>query len=832
MDETSHATIESRIAAGAVTAVLGCRPGSVTVTPKPGLEVIRVECDALGATLGLLPRASRQIEAYLAAYLGEEELDAPLLQQLELARGRVVSGIRRRLLGDAAEARADARFVAACARLAEATDGHAVLVFEGVDAADRGSLARLGVLLAETAATERGFVVPLVLGFRARAPKDIAGELLDVVRRVGGEGAVVMLPAREEAAPDLDTPGRWPEQVAWVLRCVAVVGPAIEISFLAQLLELDKFEVLRVLQRGVELGCQLVDDGRGRVVMDARAAAALQVTTLPSLRAAWHRRAAALLSDDDSSSAQAEAEPDEPLTASTSAPGADSAPVDSAAAAGEGGEEGSSEDDAEERGEEREEAGVEGRAEGRAEERAEERAGQQGESPLRFAEMFVPGAIEWTEPMDAEREPVTDGAGPAPVEPGAAGARRGGASRRHRRRRRGPEQPWIGSRSQRADSARAARHLAAAGELAPAAKRYLEAAREAVEHGDYARAAEHARAASTVVAAMRKSEERRLLELRVNTEFARLQWRASGPDAAFTLAGALETIERARALLRPSDPVAAHVELGELAAGVCYDLGDIPSLQRALAELTEASRTLTQAGEHRAAAGLLNDQAAVYIRLGDPVRAIHLLNSSRQVFEAAELREPDDELTRHELAETHHLLARLPLHARLKPGREGDAFSMAIDHALIAEQYYTALDHRRELGRVWETFGRLELRKGRVTKAAEHLERALSLQREIGDAIGIARSSAALADYLLAAGRPGDALQALASSIAFNVEKGSPIGLAFNRRALSGLRDAVAPTGARPPSAGLAALYKRALEQLEAGERSYGRVHLAGESDD
>ena len=226
---------------------------------------------------------------------------------------------------------------------------------------------------------------------------------------------------------------------------------------------------------------------------------------------------------------------------------------------------------------------------------------------------------------------------------------------------------------------------------------------------------------------------------------------------------------------------------------------------------------------------LLNDQAAVYIRLGDPVRAVHLLTRSREVFEAAERRAPQDPLVRRELAETHHLLARLPLHARLRAGREGDAFSMALDHALIAEQYYEGLARRRELGRVWETCGRLELRKGRVDRAAERLERALKLQRELGDATGLARTSAALADYLLAAGRPGDALQALAGSIAFNIDKGSPIGLAFNRRALAGLRHAIAPSGPTPANAGLLGFLEKVHAQLEAGERSYGRVHLAGE---
>ena len=56
----------------------------------------------------------------------------------------------------------------------------------------------------------------------------------------------------------------------------------------------------------------------------------------------------------------------------------------------------------------------------------------------------------------------------------------------------------------------------------------------------------------------------------------------------------------------------------------------------------------------------------------------------------------------------------------------------------------------------------------------------------------MARTTAALADLLAEGGRIGDSLAVLASSIGLNREKGSPLGLGLNRRALQRLRPRVA----------------------------------------
>jgi hypothetical protein len=71
-------------------------------------------------------------------------------------------------------------------------------------------------------------------------------------------------------------------------------------------------------------------------------------------------------------------------------------------------------------------------------------------------------------------------------------------------------------------------------------------------------------------------------------------------------------------------------------------------------------RRLLEADEAGLAVRLLNDQAAIYVRLGDPVRATHLLEKSRELFEERLRTNAEDAVALEDLAETHHLLARLP----------------------------------------------------------------------------------------------------------------------------------------------------------------------------
>ncbi|WP_434046967.1 MULTISPECIES: hypothetical protein [Sorangium] len=374
----------------------------------------------------------------------------------------------------------------------------------------------------------------------------------------------------------------------------------------------------------------------------------------------------------------------------------------------------------------------------------------------------------------------------------------------------------------RARDARAAAHLTEAGEPEEAARRYRAAAAEAAAMGAYAQALSYGQKALALLDGMPPTPARRRLRIGALAGVGRVQWQAAGPDPAFTLAGALQVLDAARALLAQGDPPELHAEVAALVASVCYDIGDMRSLERALDELTAASRLLLDAGDALGSARLLNDQAAVYVRMGDPVRATHLLTESRRVFEERAWVDP---VARVELAETDHLFARIPLHVAARPGRESDALSMGIDHALAAERTYKQLGDTRELARVWETIGRLELRKGRLDRATQRLTAALEAEEAHGDLIGLARSTAALAEVLSAKGLHREALAVLAESMAMNLEKGSPLGLAHNRRALNALVPNISLQGEE------AEMLRKIAAQLAAAEATLGRIKLPGEPD-
>ena len=89
---------------------------------------------------------------------------------------------------------------------------------------------------------------------------------------------------------------------------------------------------------------------------------------------------------------------------------------------------------------------------------------------------------------------------------------------------------------------------------------------------------------------------------------------------ALPLAGGPASLEAAKASL-PDDALEVVEQLAAVTAGVCYDIGDEAALQRALGELQASSHRLVTAGAIVLAARLLNDQAAVYMRGGDLVRA-------------------------------------------------------------------------------------------------------------------------------------------------------------------------------------------------------------------
>jgi hypothetical protein len=95
--------------------------------------------------------------------------------------------------------------------------------------------------------------------------------------------------------------------------------------------------------------------------------------------------------------------------------------------------------------------------------------------------------------------------------------------------------------------------------------------------------------------------------------------------------------------------------------------------------------------------------------------------------------------------------------------------------------------------------------------------------------IGLARSTAALAELYIAAGRPSEALGALRESVAFNVDKGSPLGLAVNRRTLESLRSAIADDPRKVPA--LASAILEVDDALGRAEAMLGRVSVPGDVD-
>jgi hypothetical protein len=199
--------------------------------------------------------------------------------------------------------------------------------------------------------------------------------------------------------------------------------------------------------------------------------------------------------------------------------------------------------------------------------------------------------------------------------------------------------------------------------------------------------------------------------------------------------------------------------------------------------------------------------------MGHPGRALQLLRESRKVFDA---RVSDDPIALRELAETELLFASLPLHAQMRPGREHEGFTMGLDHALAAERAYHELGEARELGRVWETMGRLELRRGRIEAARQRLEAAAEVQAQLGDLTGLASTTEALSEVLSLCGRDAEAVTLLRDSIVFNRDKGSPLGLMGNRTAYTALARRLG--GQRQHAAGL----QEAAILLAAGERELG----------
>jgi tetratricopeptide (TPR) repeat protein len=673
-------------------------------------------------------------------------------------------GLRQRWWGDMPAPALDALLVDACNRLATQTMGRAVLAFEGIDTADEATVETLAQMLQRP-----GWLrLPLLLTVHGVLQGRVV-ELVYLLHRDEGEAAVMVIEDETPLAAEV-APCDWrmlPADVLRVLRAGAVLGTSFDAALVARLLEEPLGLVLEKLQEATDAGVPLVDHGDGQLTWPATLVAALQQSTLPSLLRFWHARLGELLSGE---------QPCDHTSQSRGAP----------------------------------RMVARGQHRVQAEDIGDNLSWHAPEADPARLSMSQRHAVPPTQTASAEaaRPPVADGR-PQPL-----GAR-------SRAKHTVPPSPVGG------DPTRAATHLQAAGHTQAAVVHYLAAVREAAARGDVRRAYGLAEQALLLLDHLPTSPPQALLRTQLLLEKGRLQWHGALLGAACTLQEALASLEAAKASLPDHVPPEVVEQLAAAIAGVCYDLGDQGALQRALAALQESSHRLVQAGAMLSAARLLNDQAAVSMRLDDPVRATYLLSQAHERFETHLRQHPEDAMALAELAETKHLLARLPLHVQVPPGHEEESAVRGWEQARDAESIYQRLGQQRELTRVWETMGRLALQQGHLEVAQERLMAARHRQQQLGDVAGLARSTAALADVGMRAGQCDHAVALLADSITLNVDKGSPIGLAFNRQALGALAQAAIQTDG-PGAAHLQGALADLEGRLAQAEAVLGRIGLPG----
>ncbi|PCC70594.1 hypothetical protein SAMN02745121_05521 [Nannocystis exedens] len=842
-DERESGRLWQRVRDRLATAVRGRLPD-----PPPDLQLLRVSCEVAPAALRPLLEARRLTEAIL----GEARPKPP---------DRAKSLRRRTLFGEAPERATEAVLVELWNHLAQQPGSRWVVVFDAVEQADEATLAALTQVV-----RRQGWLqLPLVLVFHGE-PKEAAAELLLAVRTRDPAGVV-----RGEEPPSGEAQAiQWrtlPPEVLRVLRAGALIGPGFETRIVADLLSLEPLVVLELLQQATDLGLPVEDRGEGRFSLPTSALTALSTSLMPSLAQAWHRKLGRLLGARAGEEVAGAKPPRPPVPKPKPREKIPSAAqvaeiidlsaevvdlVDETGLAAQVASEMAAGTGFEDHGNSEAPAGT-GEAAAAARGVSAGTGAGSGDSPQVSEETSAansPGAPTWTVPGKGERS------GPIDMSLGASSLAGLRAASPNVSPETGPNEqaearpagwsparrktifaaPAAEPRAEEADpdgwgapsrvvptrledplvdEARAAEHMRLAGEFDAAAQHLCEAARKAAEMGAPQAAAQHAHNALSLLATLPASATRRLLRVQALIELGRLQWQSAGYEFGFTLTQAQATLDMARAELGADAPVELAADLAQAIAGVCFDLGDPRSLGRALDELVAAGSMLQAAGDAIGAACLLNDQAAVLVRMGDPGRALQLLRQSRKVFDPHVNSDP---VALRELAETEHLFARLPLHAQLRPGREAEGFEMGLEHARAAERAYRDLGEVRELGRVWETIGRLELRAGRTEAAKQRFDAAAEVQTQLGDLTGLAQTTEALSQVLALLGRDAEAVTLLRDSVVFNRDKGSPLGLQQNRRAFTELSERLAQRAEH--AAGL----QEVAILLSAGERELGAL--------
>lgn len=565
--------------------------------------------------------------------------------------------------------------------------------------------------------------VPLLLGFNEKT-----GPAEQLLERMQAKGHVFEL-SEEQPTPAVQFP-RLSPQALKVLRVAALSGPRFEAELIAEVLESPVAEVLLALQEAVDAGLSLQDDGEGLLEISEAHSQYLRKGILPSLAAFWHRRIAKQLSSE------VELVQEEKVVNTEATPTSEPPSEDVASEP------------------------------------------QAAELPPEPVPVVMPAA-----PTQGKEDPATQ-IQPTEERPivGEKAPTLQDASGSHGEKvlwERLKNHPSARPRPLRRP-ARAGSHLAAAGEAEQAARQYLVAMREAAAHGAAEQALMIGRKALALLARLPKTGT---LKAEILAEIGRIQWEQAGPSG-FTLSDASQTITQAFAALGEEGLPRQKAMLYAIRAGISYEIGDQSNLNQALDDLSMAMRLLQEAGEAQAAARLLNEQAAVWVRLGDPVRAAHLMRETLKMYETARHQDPQAAA---EWAETQHLLSRLPLHTQARTGQEEAALRRALAHGQEAEAVWKRLGAQRELARVWDTLGQLYLRLHSPEQARDVITRAVTVQQRARDIVGLAISMAGLAEVEAAAGHGQEALALLMESVRLNSEKGSVVGLSYNQAILNRL---------------------------------------------
>lgn len=705
-------------------------------TPPDDLTVVEVRCEESGV-LGPIDDAHERVRGLLG-------MNEPRWEHAIQSINR--HAIRRRMLGEVATHSIEAEFVATCNRLAAMSNGKTVLALTELEKADEATLGALLEILEHPSWLE----LPLVMVAAPGANSPLLRQLITVLEELHGPQAIVSSEASGEPVgtvgatePSLSESvlEALPLDARRVLRVASVVGHSFTIEQVAQVLHRSVDECWLALQDAFDCGVPVIDRGHGTLSLPDAVREHFKAGVLPSVHSHWHRQlAASAVKPTPSESRDPQRRRGDESADSTVAwrgpldtSPPQQSPIEDASDVAEASPSGATSPDVTE--------------------------------PDPYAALFVD---QKPSPNPVELEENVADETPLPSTP-----------------------PPMSAETAENDPVRAARHLVAAGDHAAAVDYYLEGIEQLANRGHARRAIMLIDEASRVAASIGGSPLGRLLEARVLAADGRLRWQGVGVAEEFGLARALESLDAAQALLPADAPPADVAAVAVSIAGVCADLGHVKALERALQELTMAVRVLQEAGDVLGAARLLNDQAAVYLRAGDPVRASHLLRRSREIFDGLRQQRGQDPVVLLEVAETDHMLARLPLHARVQRGRERDAVSLAMGHARAAESSYRSLGRPRLVGRVYETMGRLELARDSLETAAKRLNQAAALQRRTGDVVGLARTAAAMSDAYCAAKQPLEALALLGESVELNIAKGSPAGLAFNREAIDRMRDTI-----------------------------------------